>query len=137
MGWSDDEFVWDTRDLAEGEYEVRALASDRAVNDPAEGKDVPVEPSLRLVVDRTPPTHEVRPAGEGRFEVTLSDEHSEIRRLEVLQTGRVVFSIGSTDGVCDSRRETFSVELPAAAAGEHALRGFDAAGNGVDIPLAR
>ena len=90
--------------------------------------------ALRLVVDRTPPRYELRPTAVGRYELTLDDAHSEIRRLEILVEGRVLFSVRPIDGVCDSLRESFSFELPGTPEG-HGLRGVDAAGNRVDIPL--
>jgi hypothetical protein len=133
-GWNEDLFQWDASAIAEGAYEIRAVASDLVANDPGEGKSVIVEPTLHVVIDRTPPRYELRPSGEGRFEITLTDDHSEVRRLEVLDAGRVLFSVRSTDGVCDSRRESFTIDLGGAAE-SRSLRGVDAAGNQVDIPL--
>jgi len=132
--WRDHRFEWDTAEIGEGEYEVRVVASDRAANEAAEGRTFVVSPPLHLIVDRTPPRHELRPTGPGRYQLTLDDALSEIRRLEVLADGRVLHSVRPVDGVCDSLREYFSVELPDAAR-NGSLRGVDAAGNQVDIPL--
>jgi hypothetical protein len=133
-GWDDARFDWDTGAVEEGEHEVRLIASDRGANTVAEGRTFVAAPPLRLIVDRTPPRYELRPTGQGRYEVTLEDAHSEIRRLQVLAAGQVLNSYRPVDGVCDSLRESFSVELPDAA-GKPVLRGADAAGNHVDIPL--
>jgi hypothetical protein len=133
-GWSEELFRWDASAIAEGAYEIRAVASDLAANDPGEGKSVIVEPTLHVVIDRTPPRYDLRPTGEGRFEITLTDDYSEVRRLEILDAGRVLYSVRSIDGVCDSRRESFTIDLEGAA-DSRSLRGVDAAGNQVDIPL--
>jgi hypothetical protein len=133
-GWRDERFEWNTAEIDEGEYEVRVVASDRAANDAAEGRSFVVSPPLRVIVDRTPPRHELRPTGPDRYELTLEDALSEIRRLEVLADGRVLHTVRPVDGVCDSLRESFSVELTDSG-GEPGLRGVDAAGNQVDIPL--
>lgn len=132
--WNEARFEWDTTTVDEGEYEIRLIASDRAANTMAEGRTFVVSPPLRLVVDRTPPRFELRPTGPGRYELTLEDAHSEIRRLQVLNDGRVMNSFRPIDGVCDSLRESFSVELTGSA-GKQIMRGADAAGNHVDIPL--
>ena len=50
--------------------ELRALASDESANHPGEGRSVVVEPTLRLVVDRTPPRFEIREGGARRFEIS-------------------------------------------------------------------
>lgn len=134
QGWHDERFEWDTTGIDEGEYEVRLSASDRAANTMGEGRTFVASPPLLLIVDRTPPRYELRPTDAGRYELTLEDGHSEIRRLQVLDGGRVLHSYRPVDGVCDSLRESFAVELPGDP-GEHLLRGADAAGNYVDIPI--
>jgi len=133
-GWNDRRFEWDTAAVEEGEYEVRLIASDRGANTVADGRTFVVSPPLRLIVDRTPPRYEVRPTGQGRYELTLEDAHSEVRSLEVLAAGKVLNSFRPVDGVCDSLRESFSIELPDKTE-KHLLRGTDAAGNRVDIPI--
>jgi hypothetical protein len=132
--WREHRFEWSTAEIAEGEYEVRGVASDRAANTESERGTRAVSPSVPLVIDRTAPQFELRTVGAGRYEVALTDEHSEIRRLELVADGRVRYRIRPVDGVCDSRRESFTVELSDAAS-VHVLRGSDAAGNQVEIPL--
>ena len=132
--WNDRRFDWDVEAITEGEYEVRLIASDRGENTVAEGRTFVVSPPLRLIIDRTPPRFELRPAGQGRYELTLEDVHSEVRSLQVLAAGKVLNSFRPVDGVCDSLRESFSIELPDQKE-QHLLRGTDAAGNHVEIPI--
>ena len=134
--WSEDRTVWDTTAVGEGEYEVRATASDRGANDPSAAAATPVRERVRIVVDRGAPRFAETSRKDGRAEIALEDERSSIRRLDVLEGGRVVASPRPVDGVCDSRRESFVIELPAPGA-SWILRGVDAAGNASEYPLAR
>jgi hypothetical protein len=128
------ELKWNTDEVPEGAYVVRAVASDQPANHPGEGHRVRLEP-LNLVVDRTAPEMEIRSTGGGVVDVVLSDAHSEIRLLQVMEkTGRALAAIRPDDGVCDSRRETFRIERPAEEA-DWILVGVDAAGNTVEQPL--
>ena len=126
--WREGRLSWDTTVLDEGPYELRARVSDQGANDPAEGREVTLAPTLRLVIDRTPPTLEVRPADGGGYEVVVTDAHSSVRRLELLRNDRVLSSPRAEDGLCDSGEERFRVVLPAGG-GSFAVRGVDAAGN--------
>jgi len=128
------DLLWDTSAIDEGLYEIQAVASDRTANALGEGKVVMSEPALLLTIDRTPPQIEIRSSGEAPLEVRLADNHSEIRRLELLRGGRILHTIRAADGMCDSRTESFSVELPGDRIGL-SLRGVDAAGNSVERTL--
>jgi hypothetical protein len=56
--------------------------------------------------------------------------------LEALAEGKVLFSVRPTDGVCDSRRETFSLGgEQAGTAGSRVLRATDAAGNTAELSI--
>jgi hypothetical protein len=125
---------WDTTQVAEGRYEIRAVASDQAANDPDEGHEVDVSPTLELAVDRSPPRLSIQPQGPGAFDVRVEDTLSPVRRLEVLAGGATRFSLRPVDGVCDSGDETFRVVVPADGVG-WSVRGADAAGNAVEEPL--
>jgi len=130
-------FSWGTRELAEGTYELRAIVSDAPANPPGEGHEADAGPPLRVVIDRTPPRIEVRHGGDGWYEVTVEDAHSPIRRLEVVESGRVSHAARPLDGVCDSRAERF--RLPRSGIGDESgriLRGTDAAGNVGESALA-
>lgn len=130
--------LWDTTGVAEGEYELRAVASDQASNHPGEGGRAVVEHPEIWVVDRTPPEIEIRVSPGGELAARLSDRLSDVQRLEVLENGRPRFSPRPEDGICDSRIEQFRFELPAGAdVKSWTVRGMDAAGNRVERSLAR
>jgi hypothetical protein len=130
----DGRLVWDTAQVDEARYRIRAVATDQAANDPDEGRTVEIEPALSLTVDRTPPELSVEPLGARSFEVRVRDSLSELRRLELQADGETRFSLRPLDGVCDSREETFRVVLPG---GDEAwsVRGADAAGNVAQVEL--
>ena len=54
-----------------------------------------------------------------------------VRRADVSVDGGAWRAVFPDDGIADSPRETFTLDLPLSGAGEHtiALRGFDASGN--------
>lgn len=132
--WVEGRLTWDTRNTEEGSYELRAVASDRAVNDPAEGREDVVTLALPVTVDRTAPELRVR-ALEGRqFEVTLTDSLSAVRGLELLRDGVPLHAPRPIDGLCDSRQESFRFDLPVEEGG-WAVRGADAAGNSAEQAL--
>ena len=128
------QLTWDTRDAEEGRYELRAVASDRAANDPDEGSYATIVLPTPVTVDRTPPDLRVRALESLGFEIELADGLSEILRLEVLRDGETRYSARPLDGLCDSREERFRVSLPGDGA-NWSVRGSDAAGNTVEEPL--
>jgi hypothetical protein len=132
----DGELAWATADLPEGEYEVRGVASDQPANAPGEGLEAVAPPVLRIVVDRTAPEIEIVLLGDGAVRVHLADALSDIRALELLEDSRARFTARPEDGICDSRRESFRVELPDGGAAGLSVRGIDAAGNVVERALA-
>ena len=69
------------------------------------------------------------------FEVHLTDAHSPIRRLEVVEADRTRFTARSADGVCDSRRESFRFRLPQDG-GPWSVRGTDDGGNSAVAELS-
>ncbi len=138
ISWKDGKVVWDTTQVPEGTYEVRAVATDRAANFPDEGKERASDVSLFVTVDRTPPVIEVRRIEGGALEVKATDALSPVNRLEAMRDGKVVFQARPTNGVSDSREEVF--RIPAAALGSGAdavqtLRVLDDAGNVAEKPV--
>ena len=125
---------WDTAAIDEGLYEIQAVASDQVENALGEGRQTMSEPPLLLIIDRTPPRMEVRPAATGGIEIALTDQLSEIRRLELFRDGRMIHTVRAADGMCDSRSELFRIESPLEG-GEWSARGEDAAGNSVEQML--
>lgn len=128
--WSAGEITWDTSGVKEGPYTLRALCSDHASNTPGEGRETTAAAAIALVVDRTPPVIAVGVSGRVvRVEVT--DGPSSVSRLEVLRDGEVLFLARPDDGVCDSSRERFTLDLEGhdLSSGTWELRALDAAGN--------
>jgi hypothetical protein len=128
--------VWDTASIEEGEYSVRALASDQPANPRGEGRQGSEPATLRLILDRTPPRVELLTDSDGTLLVTLEDRLSRVRPLELLRDGQVRFTARPKDGVCDSRKEAFRLDLPDGAVAGWSVRGIDAAGNAVERSLA-
>ncbi len=136
-GWKEGKASWDTASIPEGEIEIRAVASDRGANAPDEGTEIVAASGVRITVDRTAPLVELRRLADGSLEVSATDATSAIRRAEVLEGERTLFSPRATDGVSDSRRETFRLTPDQAGpSGTRTVRIFDAAGNATtrDVP---
>jgi len=134
-GWREARWAWETAALDEGEYELRAVATDRAANAYGEGFDQEADAVVRVVVDRTPPEIEILPPEGKAVRIRVADVHSDLRALELVREGRVQFTVRAEDGVCDSPRESFRFEPPDGAEG-WAVRGADAAGNTAERPLS-
>jgi hypothetical protein len=128
------DLLWETSAVEEGRYEVQLLATDRAANALGEGREASSEPPLVITIDRTPPQIEIKPGEMGGLEIALTDSLSEIRRLELLHEGELLYAIRAVDGMCDSRSERFRLEPPAGGDG-WVLRGVDAAGNSAERAL--
>lgn len=128
--WRAAEITWDTSGVAEGPYSIRAVCSDRAGNHPGEGKETTADAVISLVVDRTPPVI-AADATERAVRVEVTDEPSSVSRLELLHDGEVLFLARPEDGVCDSARERFVLDLEGldVSSGTWELRAVDAAGN--------
>lgn len=135
LAWREGRATWDATGAAEGAWEVRAAAHDRPSNPPGAGKEEAFDPPLLVTVDRTAPELDARREG-GAVVVAVKDAVSPVVRLEVLEAGRVLFSPGCLDGVCDGTTESFRIPGDAAGvAGGRSLRAFDAAGNVAEVPL--
>lgn len=133
-GWRDERRTWNTSSIAEGRYEIRASATDAPGNPPGVEVSVPAGAPRTLVVDRTIPRIEWKGAKEGQLRVVVQDEHSQVRRLELIADGEVRATLRAEDGVCDSGTEAFTFRVPADL-GSALLRAVDAAGNRAESPL--
>jgi hypothetical protein len=122
--------------LGDGRYVFKVVATDAPEN--ALGQALTGERTSEPVdVDSSPPT--VRVGGEpqvgadGRVRVrfTVEDAAGMVRRADVSLSSGEWRSAFPEDGIADSPRETYLVELPLPGAGEHiiSLRAFDAGGN--------
>ena len=128
-------YTVDGASLADGRYVFRVVASDALDNPPgyalsAERLSEPVD------IDNTPPV--VRSVGQlqvsgdrvhGVFDV--EDATGRIKRAEVSIDGSPWREIFPDDGIADSSKERYSVDLVASGAGEHtiSLRAFDNSNN--------
>ena len=131
----DNFFTVDGATLGDGRYVFRVEASDAPDNSvgAALTGDRTSEP---VDVDNTPPA--VRALGEAsvagervRVRFQVEDAGGMVRRADVSVDGGAWRTVFPEDGIADSPRETFALELPLAGAGEHtiSLRGLDAGGN--------
>ncbi|HYY99520.1 MAG TPA: hypothetical protein VE642_13045 [Pyrinomonadaceae bacterium] len=122
--------------LGDGRYVFKVVASDAPENSLGQaltGERV----SEPLSVDSTPPI--VRPAGDaqvaadGRVRVRFSVEDSSgmIRRADVSVDSGDWRAVFPEDGIADSPREIYALDLPVEGAGEHtiSLRAIDGSGN--------
>jgi hypothetical protein len=88
-------------------------------------------------VDSTPPV--VRPAGEPqaladgrvRLRFVVEDTSGMVRRADVSVNSGEWRSVFPDDGIADSPRETYTVEVPLGGSGAHtiSLRSYDFSGN--------
>ncbi|MDX6270517.1 MAG: hypothetical protein QOD28_1740 [Acidobacteriota bacterium] len=131
----DNFYTVDGAALGDGRYIFKVVATDAPENSVGaalygERISEPVE------VDNTAPT--VRAAGEAtvsgervRVGFVVEDARGRVRRADVSVDGGAWRAVFPEDGIADSPRETFALDLPLTGAGEHtiSLRGFDASGN--------
>jgi sugar lactone lactonase YvrE len=132
----DNFFTVDGAALGDGRYLFKVVATDAPDN--AVGAALAGERTSEPVdVDNTPPT--VRAASEpkvtgDRVSISFVVEDAGggmVKRADVSVDGGAWRAVFPDDGIADSARETFTLDLPLTGAGEHtvALRGFDASGN--------
>lgn len=120
--------------LADGRYWFRVLASDREVNPPAMARSAELV-SAPVIVDNTPPAVTIGPvqrAGTGAtVRVEAADAASPLRRCEYSLDATPWVPMEAVDGVVDSQREQFVIQLTGLEAGEHLLviRAVDSASN--------
>ncbi|HLL70910.1 MAG TPA: hypothetical protein VK363_05720 [Pyrinomonadaceae bacterium] len=121
--------------LGDGRYIFKVVASDAPENSlgaalSGERQSEPVE------IDNTAPV--VRAGGEPtlsadrvRVSFIVEDARGRVRRADVSVDGGAWRAVFPEDGIADSPREVFALDLPLTGAGEHtiSLRGFDASGN--------
>jgi sugar lactone lactonase YvrE len=117
--------------VPDGKYTAKVVASDRQTN-PVGVVRESERLSAPFWVDNTPPVVKsqwIKGGSSVRF--VVEDASSSLRAAEVRIGSRPWEPIASADGIVDSKREIFTVQLPDLPAGEHriALRVQDRAGN--------
>jgi sugar lactone lactonase YvrE len=107
--------AWDTAAMPDGRYTVKVVASDAGSN-PAESARTGERTSQSFEVDNTPPRVsglEARPAQNGhRIAFTAEDEVSAIQSVEYAVNSGKWTIVFPTDGIADSRQESFDFTLP-------------------------
>lgn len=122
--------------LGDGRYVFKVLASDAPENSFGQaltGERV----SEPLSVDGTPPSvrasgdAQVTAEGRARVRFTVEDSSGMIRRADVSVDSGEWRAVFPEDGIADSPREVYALELPLEGAGEHtiSLRAIDGSGN--------
>ncbi|HLK67600.1 MAG TPA: hypothetical protein VKU19_29390 [Bryobacteraceae bacterium] len=120
--------------LADGKYFFRVVASDREANPPASARDAQMT-SAPVLIDNTPPVVTMGTvryaAGAAHVEFEAADAASPLRHCEYSIDAGGWIPVEAADGVIDSLREKFVLDLSGLAAGEHllVLRVADSANN--------
>ena len=133
-GTHDSTLTFDADVLADGKYLFRVTASDHEVNPPSSAREAQLL-SSPIVIDNTPPIVTIgavrSSAGAAHVEWEAADAASPLRRCEYSLDAGTWVPVESADGVIDSMREKFSLDLTALAPGEHLLviRAADSANN--------
>jgi hypothetical protein len=132
--WEKSEYEWDTTTMPSGVYRLRVVASDRVDNPPKEaltGEKV----SAPFVVCHTPPVVKVKTAGveDGKvvIEATAASPLVRLTSASFAVNGKKWQSVFPTDGLFDSRSETFRFTTRTLKPGTYVLvlKVTDAAGN--------
>ncbi len=131
----DNFYTVDGAALSDGRYIFRVVASDAPDN--AVGQSLVGERVSEPVdIDNTPPV--VSSAGEarvtgGRARVVIDvlDSTGMVKRADFSVDGSLWQTVFPDDGIADSPRERFTLDVPIEGAGEHtiSLRAFDGSGN--------
>ncbi|HSQ25250.1 MAG TPA: WD40 repeat domain-containing protein [Pyrinomonadaceae bacterium] len=128
-------YTVDGASLADGRYVFRVVASD-ALDNPAGYALAAERVSEAVDIDNSPPV--VRSAGQLQFSgdrvrgtFDVEDATGRIKRADVSIDGSPWREIFPDDGIADSAKERYSVDLSASGAGEHtiSLRAFDNSNN--------
>ncbi len=126
-------FVWDTSSVPDGTYYLKVAATDAPSNAPGSSLVGELE-SASFDIDNTPPRIEVQPSARVGNRTTIaflvSDEQSPVQRVEYSLDASRWRIVHPKDGIPDSRREEFEVQLEEAEAGRSVIiRATDAMNN--------
>jgi hypothetical protein len=130
----DSSLTFDADVLADGQYYFRVVASDREVNPPASAREAQLV-STPVMIDNTPPAVTVLSAARNGLSAHIEweavDAASALRRAEYSVDAAAWVPMDAADGVIDSLRERFVLDLANLAPGEHlvVLRAADSANN--------
>jgi len=130
----DTSLTFDADVLADGKYYFRVVASDREVNSPTAAREAILD-SSPVMIDNTPPVVTIGAArysnGAAHIEWEAVDGASGLRRCEYSLDAGDWIPVEAADGVIDSLREKFALDLANLKPGEHlvAIRASDSANN--------
>ncbi|HEY7389921.1 MAG TPA: hypothetical protein VH640_15500 [Bryobacteraceae bacterium] len=130
----DASLTFDSDILADGKYFFRVTASDRESNPPAAARDTQLT-SAPILIDNTPPVVGIGvvryEGGTAHIEFTGADAASPLRHCEYSLDAGDWVPVEAADGVLDSEREAFTIDLAKLAPGEHlvVIRVADSANN--------
>jgi outer membrane protein assembly factor BamB len=136
------EYDWNTEGLPDGNYLVRAVASDER----SEARDRALEASYTstpILVDNGKPQVVGLVARYPFVSGRARDQQSPLTSLEYAIDGGDWQILSAADGICDDLVESFTLKLPALAPGPHAVtvRAWDSADNvgaaAVTVTVAR
>jgi hypothetical protein len=133
-GLHENSLTFDADVLADGKYFFRVIASDRESNPPASARDAQLV-SAPVLIDNTPPTVKIGTVryagGSAHIEWEAADAASSLRRCEYSLDAASWVPVEAADGVIDSPREKFALDLTNLSAGEHlvVIRVADSANN--------
>jgi hypothetical protein len=121
-------YSFDTSSLPDGEYVFRLNASDAEAN-PGEGKTASRETSP-VLIDNTPPVIRSIGTGKGTLRFEVEDAASPLTDFEYSVNAHEWVRVEPEDGLSDSRKETYSIDLkPADRSGYLLVRATDASHN--------
>lgn len=128
-------YIWDTRTIGDGVYELRVTASDKAANSPGSALEA-ARISQRIVVDNTPPVVKLLAAKAAGKTVSISgqvtDASSRIATMEyAVDSQSQWLAVLPKDGIADSKREQLAFQVKDLSPGPHriAVRAKDIYGN--------
>jgi hypothetical protein len=131
----DNFYTVDSAALADGRYIFRVVVSDAPEN-PGGQALMGERTSEPVDIDNTPPV--VRAAGEAqatgdnvRARFDVEDATGRLKRADVSIDGGPWRAVSPEDGIADSPRESYTLDLQITGTGEHtiSLRAFDSSGN--------
>jgi hypothetical protein len=133
-GTHDTSLTFDADILADGKYYFRVVASDREANTPSSAREAQLT-STPVMIDNSPPVITMGTTryagGAAHLEFEAVDASSALRRCEYSLDAGDWIPMEAVDGVIDSPREKFALDLTKLSAGEHLLvvRVADSANN--------
>jgi hypothetical protein len=132
--WEKKEYEWDTTTTPSGEYHVKIVASDRRDN-PAEEALTGERVSVPFIVAHTPPTVSLKvceiDGDQAVLEAIATDPLVRLTSAAFSVDGKKWVNVFPTDGLFDSKTESFKFKTDALKPGTHVLvlKVKDAAGN--------